>query len=197
MLVIGLTGGIGSGKTTVANMFAELGVDIIDTDIIARQLVAPGQTALKDIAHHFGQSILNSDGQLDRHKLAKITFNNDTERDALESILHPAIKKTMLKELNAVSAPYCIAVIPLLIETGQQQLVDRVLVVDCDPVDQLQRVQQRDQRSEAQIVSIINSQASQSARLNVADDIIQNSADLDKLHQQVIKLHKKYLKMGT
>jgi len=197
MLIVGLTGGIGSGKTTVANIFAELGAHIIDTDIIARKLVEPGQPALKKIVEYFGSHVLNNDGQLNRKKLAEIIFKNDTKRKALETILHPGIKEMMQATLNTIKAPYCISVIPLLLETKQEELVDRILVVDCEPNDQLKRVQNRDQRSEEQIQSIIDSQISRKSRLNAATDIIENTGDMQDLHDKVIKLHKKYLKLGT
>ena len=197
MLVIGLTGGIGSGKTTVANMFAELGVDIIDTDVIARELVEPGSPTLKQIVDHFGDDILKKDGQLNRQRLADITFKNKLERKTLEAILHPVIRKNMLDRLNTVKAPYCVAVIPLLFETNQIELVDRILVIDCKQEDQLQRVKKRDQRDQEQILSIINSQASRDTRLNAADDTIENSGDINGLHEKVAELHKKYLKLGA
>lgn len=195
MLIIGLTGGIGSGKTTVADMFAELGVDIIDTDIIARDLVQPDKPAFKKITEHFGHHIVDSDGQLNRQKLSEVTFNNEKERKALESILHPSIEKEMLMQISKINKPYCIAVIPLLFETGQQQRVDRILVVDCETDDQLQRVQNRDNRSTQQILSIINAQVSRNTRLSAADDIIENSGDMKNLHNKVDKLHKKYLEL--
>lgn len=197
MLIVGLTGGIGSGKTTVANIFAELGVHIIDTDIIARELVEPGQPALKKIVEYFGDHILKNDGQLDRKKLAEITFKNNTKRKALETILHPGIKEAMLATLKTIKAPYCITVIPLLLETKQEDLVDRILVVDCDPDDQVKRVKNRDQRNEEQIQSIINSQISRNSRLNAATDIIKNTGNMQDLHDNVVKLHKKYLELGT
>ena len=197
MLIIGLTGGIGSGKTTVANIFADLGAHIVDTDIIARELVEPGQPALKKIAEYFGEHIVKKDGQLNRKKLAEITFNDNAKRKTLESILHPGIKKVMLATLDSIKAPYCIAVIPLLLETKQEELVDRILVVDCDPEDQLKRVQNRDSRNEEQIKAIIHSQISRKSRLNAATDIIENTGDMQELHDKVTKLHKKYLKLGT
>ena len=197
MLIVGLTGGIGSGKTTVANIFAELGAHIIDTDIIARKLVEPGQPALKEIVEYFGDHILRNDGQLDRKKLAEITFKDNTKRKILETILHPGIKETMLAEINTITAPYCIIVIPLLLETEQESLVDRILVVDCDPEDQLQRVQNRDQRDKEQIHSIMNSQIPRNSRLNAATDIIENTDNILNLHDKVMALHKKYLKLGT
>jgi len=197
MLVIGLTGGIGSGKTTVTNLFSELGVEIIDTDLIAREIVEPDQPALTKITDHFGKHILNIDGKLDRKKLAEIIFNNDDERKFLESTLHPGIKKNMLAQLSKVKSPYCIVVIPLLLETKQEKLVDRILVVDCEQNDQIKRVQVRDNRTKEQILSVINSQISRNTRLQAADDIIKNSGNMHDLRNIVAELHKKYMELGV
>jgi dephospho-CoA kinase len=196
MLVIGLTGGIGSGKTTVANLFAEMGIDVIDTDIIAREIVEPGQTTLTQIIEHFGDHILDKYGYLDRQKLAEITFNNNDERKFLEAILHPEIKKNMLAQIARAKSPYCIAVIPLLFETKQEGLVDKILVIDCEQSEQLNRVLTRDNRSKQQIQSIINSQIPRNIRVKSADYIIRNSGNMLTLRDKVLKLHKKYMKLG-
>jgi dephospho-CoA kinase len=197
MLVIGLTGGIGSGKSTVANLFKELGITIVDTDIIARELVQPGQEALNEIISSFGTSLLQTDGQLDRKQLGQITFSDVRARKQLESILHPRIRQIMLAQLDAATSPYAIAVIPLLFESHQQATVDRVLVVDCDENTQIQRVKKRDQRSAQQIRNIIQAQSSREYRLAHADDVIVNTNDADELQQQVIQLHKKYLQLSA
>lgn len=197
MLVIGLTGGIGSGKTTVANLFSELGVDIIDTDVISREIVNTGQTAFIKIIDYFGKHILDNKGQLDRQKLADITFNNTKKRKALESILHPIIKENMLSQIEKINAPYCIVVIPLLFEAKQKDLVDRVLVIDCKLEDQINRVKIRDKRPSKQIFSIIHSQISRDIRLKAADDIIKNSGNIHDLPIKVAELHKKYLQLGS
>ncbi len=197
MLVIGLTGGIGSGKSTVANLFKKLGITIVDTDIIARELVKPGQEALAEIINTFGDSILQADGQLDRNQLGQITFSDEHARKQLESILHPKIREVMLAQLDAATSPYAIAVIPLLFESKQQATVDRVLVVDCDENTQIQRVKKRDQRNEQQIRNIIQLQSSRKNRLAHADDIIVNNGDTNVLLQQVMQLHQNYLKLST
>lgn len=197
MLVIGLTGGIGSGKSTVSDLFRKLGVAIIDTDIIARDLVQPGEDALHEIIHTFGSSILQTDGQLDRKQLGQITFSDTSSRKQLEAILHPRIRQAMLAQLNAVTGPYAIVVIPLLFESAQQSTVDRILVVDCDENTQIQRVKKRDQRSEQQIKNIIQSQTSRKNRLAHADDVIVNNDSHEELAQQVAQLHQKYLKLSA
>lgn len=197
MLVVGLTGGIACGKTTVSNMFSDLGVSIIDTDIIAHQLVEPGKPATTEIATQLGSELIMPDGQLDRIKLADLTFNNTSNKKILEAILHPAIKKVMLKQIKAVKDKYCIAVIPLLFETGQNKLVDRILVVDCKQEQQFTRVQNRDQREQSQIQAIIDSQVSRETRLMLADDVIDNHNNIKHLSVQVNNLHKKYLKLSS
>jgi dephospho-CoA kinase len=192
MLVVGLTGGIGSGKTTVANLFAELGVPIIDTDLIARQLVEPGKPALADIVRQFGDEILQADGELDRSRLADISFRDKALRLRLEAILHPAIRQEMLRQLENLQAAYAIVVIPLLVETGQSQGLDRVLLVDCPEAEQITRVSKRDGRPLQQIQAILQSQATRQQRQAIADDVILNGGSLDDLRQQVRQLDHKY-----
>lgn len=196
MLVIGLTGGIGSGKTTVSDLFSALGVPIIDTDVIARELVEPGQPALTDITTAFGKDLLNSDGRLNRRKLGDITFNKPVARKQLEKILHPRIRQRVSERLKQLQAPYAIVVIPLLIETGDRSYIDRILVVDCERQNQLSRVAQRDQRSKQQINQILQAQVSRQQRLQAADDVLDNNADQDTLKQQVDVLHHKYLALA-
>ena len=196
MLVVGLTGGIACGKTTVADLFAELGVAVVDTDIIARQLVEPGQDTLNKIIQQFGQQYLTEDGQLNRPALAKLCFSNPQARQQLEAILHPRIQAEMERQLKQVNTTYAIAVIPLLLETKRSKLIDCVLVVDCLHEQQLQRLQQRDQRSDEEIQGILNAQTSRQARLAAADQIIENHQDLEQLKKQVQQLHKKYLEMA-
>ncbi|HEY9050696.1 MAG TPA: dephospho-CoA kinase [Gammaproteobacteria bacterium] len=193
MLVIGLTGGIGSGKSTVANIFAEYQVPVIDTDKIAHQLVAPGQAALDEIIQTFGKSILTSNDELDRKKLAAITFNNEKSRIQLEKILHPRIRQEVEKQLSKLNTPYVIIVIPLLTEKGKYDFIDRVLVIDCEESQQINRTLQRDNRSETEINNILRAQASRQERNTIADDIIENTGNMEALRQSVSQLHHYYL----
>ncbi len=197
MLAIGLTGGIGSGKTTVANLFATHGIEIIDTDIIARVVVEPGTDALNKIAEHFGHDILNLDHTLNRKALAKKIFDNAVEKSWLEHLLHPLIRAYVTKMKGKVRSPYCIIVIPLLIETLPNPDIDRILVVESPTQLQIQRTQARDQRSENEISAIISSQAASAQRLAAADDIIINDQDLESLSSAVEKLHLKYLSLAN
>ncbi len=197
MLKIGLTGGIGSGKTTVADCFASLGVPVIDADKIAHELAAPGQPALQAIASAFGPDILCDDGQLDRARLRAIVFNDTARRKQLEEILHPRIRAEMrrrIADIEASAAPYCILSIPLLLETGQTDLVDRILVVDTLEDLQYHRVRVRNGLPDAEIAAIIHAQVSREQRLAVADDIIANDGGLEELRQHVLGLHQRYLK---
>jgi len=193
MLVVALTGGIGSGKTTVSQLFEALGTPIVDTDIIARQLVAPGESALSKIVRQFGETILNPDGTLNRAQLRQTIFQSPDKKRLLESILHPLIRKEMMHQIAALTSPYCIVVIPLLVESGQMEFADRILVVDATEAAQLNRVSQRDNQAENEIAAIVASQASRDARLAVANDVIHNNSTLDELKQQVVTLHQKYL----
>lgn len=193
MLVIGLTGGIGSGKTAVANLFHQLGVPIIDSDEIAREVVVPGSPLLAEIAKHFGSHILDENGQLKRRELRDLIFANDQERIWLEQHLHPVIYNRIREDINTLNTPYVIVVIPLLIETNPGNLIDRILVVDSPEQLQIQRVQQRDSAKKENILAIIQSQISREKRLAAADDVIDNSGDLAKLDQQIKNLHQYYL----
>ena len=196
MLVIGLTGGIGSGKSTVTQLFEKRNVPVIDTDIIARELVKPDQQALKEIIKTFGKLVIRDDGELDRQALAEITFKNEHARKKLENILHPRIQKAMIEQINNLSAPYVIAVIPLLIETQQTSHVDHILVVDCSEETQMKRVRQRDHRDEQQIKEIMDSQVSRQQRLTAADDVIENQTDISELDAKIEELHQKFLLMS-
>jgi len=193
MLTIALTGGIGSGKTQVSDYFSSLGVPVIDTDIISRQLVEPGQPALEKITENFGHQLLLDSGQLDRAALREIIFNNATARKKLEDILHPAIREKVQYQLQALSFPYVIIVIPLYVETGQFLKTDRILVVDCPQEIQKNRVLARDNVSMEQLGKILEAQATRQQRLAVADDIIVNDADIETLQHKVMQLHEKYL----
>ena len=201
MLKIGLTGGIGSGKTTVAHYFAALGVPVIDADQIARELVSPGQPALQAIVNAFGTTVLDNNGQLDRARLRARVFGAEAhpgQRQLLESILHPLIRAEMQRRAQAMTAPYGLLSIPLLVEGGQTDQVERILVVDAPEAMQYQRVRQRDNvSSDAEITAILRAQASRQQRLAVADDVIVNDADLEKLHQQILTLHEFYLGLAV
>jgi len=190
--VLGLTGGIGSGKTTVAALFSKRGIPIIDTDQLAREITEPGQPALKEIVDHFGVKILEQDHTLNRSKLRKIIFENPTERQWLEKLLHPLIRAQMQEKIQQYSSPYCIVVIPLLFETTPNPLIKRVLVVDASPLQQVERTIARDQVSREHVEAILKTQLSREEKLKKADDIIYNDGDLKHLETQVEKLHKMY-----
>ncbi|WP_298722202.1 dephospho-CoA kinase [uncultured Oceanisphaera sp.] len=192
--VIGLTGGIGSGKSTVANLFAELGVEVVDADIIAREVVAPGEPALAAIAARFGPDIIAADGSLDRRELRTRVFDNPDDKDWLNALLHPLIRERMISACAAAHSAYCLLVVPLLVENKLTGLCQRVLVVDVSPEQQLARTIRRDQSNEAQIRAIMAAQASREQRLAAADDVINNnSPDQAGLKQQVARLHREYL----
>ncbi|MGJ0492044.1 dephospho-CoA kinase [Methylobacter sp.] len=197
MLKIGLTGGIGCGKTTVARLFAELGSPVIDADQIAHELVAKGQPALKQIDQQFDAGILNPDGSLNRSRLREIVFSDPAQKQKLESILHPLVYQAIQTELERLNAPYCIIAIPLLFETNMTHFVDRVLVVDCPVETQIARVRKRDQLSLERIRSIIDSQVSRDVRKSHADDLIDNSESDYRLAEQVKKLHNLYLSLSA
>lgn len=192
MLVIGLTGGIGSGKTTVSDIFKDAGVPIIDADVISRHLTEPGQPTHEAIKFHFGDTIINQQGEVDRKKLRDIVFTNPTERAWLENLIHPLVKKEIETAISHLHTPYCIVSIPLLVETGPYEMLDRVLVVDIDPDKAIERVASRDSTEKDKVKQIINAQASRENRLKAADDIIENNQDLDHLTNQVVALEKKY-----
>lgn len=202
MLTIGLTGGIGSGKTTVSNLFENLGVAVIDTDVIARELVNNNASVLNEIIGVFGQTILDQNGTLDRKKLAQIVFNQKKEKKQLENILHPRIRTEVDSQIQAFSSDtippqYVIVVIPLLFETGFRDLIDRILVVISDEKIRIERVKQRDNRDMDEIQSIINCQVTDEIRTSEADDIIKNNYDFKELESQVQQLHKKYTNLST
>ncbi len=197
MLIVGLTGGIGSGKTTVSSLFADLGIDIIDTDVIAHDLVNHDPSVLKQIVTLFGEEILQDDQTLDRKKLAKIIFSQKEGKQQLEGILHPKIRAVVQNQLQNCKSrdtppKYVIVVIPLLFETEFNDLLDRVLVVLADEPIRIQRIKQRDHRSLEQIQAIISSQVGDEKRISKADDIIENNHDLAALKPQIIQLDKKY-----
>ena len=194
MFIVGLTGGIGCGKSEVSRLFSELGVPIVDVDIISHQLTAKGQKTLQAIVNQFGTDVLNNDGDLNREYLREIVFNNQEALHALEAITHPAIyEKTLIELEKNVGSPYQILAIPLLFEsTKYQKLINRSLVIDCDTVTQIDRASKRDGASKSQIEKIIAAQMSRETRNQLADDIISNNGSLDELKQKVIQLNDKY-----
>jgi dephospho-CoA kinase len=191
-LRVGLTGGIASGKSMVADIFAELGAAIIDTDVIAREVVAPGQPALEEIASEFGASIVDADGVLDRDALRQLIFADDEARTRLEAILHPRIGVETHRQADTAGGEYQLIVVPLLVNSALRSFVDRVLVVDCDEETQIRRLTARDGETEDQARRILAAQASRSERLAIADDIISNDGTVANLRQQVAGLHEIY-----
>tara|TARA_R110000868_G_scaffold113997_3_gene305814 strand:+ start:1086 stop:1682 length:597 start_codon:yes stop_codon:yes gene_type:complete len=196
MLVVGLTGSIGSGKSTVADLFADHGVPVIDADIIARDLTEVNTPAFHQIVAHFGKQIVDSNGNLNRSELRNIIFSKPDERRWLETLLHPAIMQNMLEAVEKLQTPYCLVVIPLLLETDAATFIQRILVVDIPESTQLERASLRDNTTIAHIKAIIKTQASREYRLHEADDVIDNTGTLDDLSKQVDKLHQRYLKLG-
>jgi dephospho-CoA kinase len=196
-LIVGLTGGIGSGKSTVAELFRELGATIIDADVIARALVAPGEPALDEIVVAFGSTCLDARGQLDRGKLRRLVFSDPTRRHQLEAILHPKITQGISRLIANVRTPYCIVVIPLLLETRQTGLVDRILVVDTPVNLRTSRVEARDHLPRDEIIAIMKTQASRETQLRAADDVICNDVTLAELAILVQKQHDRYLKIAA
>ncbi|GGD64757.1 dephospho-CoA kinase [Lacimicrobium alkaliphilum] len=195
-LLVGLTGGIGSGKTRVSDMFAKLGVSVIDADILARDLVAPGMPALRAIEEKFGKHILDNSGMLNRRELREKVFSDPEQKHWLDNLLHPLIRQELVKQGKEAPSEYAILAVPLLVENQLNKLVDRTLVVDAEPQQQLKRVINRDDVSEEHVQSIISHQASRTERLAIADDVIDNNGELSQLQPQVQKLHEKYLKLA-
>jgi dephospho-CoA kinase len=189
---VGLTGGIACGKTTVANLFAALGASIVDTDVLAREVVAPGSPLLPKISEHFGDLVLQKDGSLDRARLRELVFANPAERQWLEGVTHPAIRELTDARCESATGRYVIVAIPLLVETQGMRRFDRVLVVDCDPALQLARVQARDGSTSRQAAQVLAAQVTREQRLAVADDVILNDGDIAALRDQVEKLHRRY-----
>jgi dephospho-CoA kinase len=192
-LRIGLTGGIASGKSTVADMFAELGVPVIDTDVIARDVVRPGGPALEEIREAFGDGVIAADGTLDRPAMRAIVFSDDAARRQLEAILHPRIGEATRQQADAAGGDYQVIVVPLLVGSALRAFVDRVLVVDCDEETQVSRLLARDAESEDRARRMLAAQSSRDERLAIADDIVTNDGDLDETREQVLALHRRYL----
>ncbi|WP_434762058.1 dephospho-CoA kinase [Vibrio fortis] len=196
--IIGLTGGIASGKTTVADLFQEhFNIDIVDADIVAREVVAVGSDGLRQITEHFGEAILLEDGTLNRAKLREQIFSNPEDKAWLNALLHPMIRNKIEEGLTNIRSPYGLLVAPLLIENQMQGMVDRVLIVDVPTEVQIQRTMNRDNVSEEQVKAILKSQASREQRLAIADDVIKNHTKNQDLLPQITDLHQKYLAIST
>lgn len=195
-LRIGLTGGIASGKSTVADLFAEYRIPVIDTDVIARDLVQPGMPALEEIRTAFGDTVFDSSGHLNRESMRRLVFSDASQRQKLESILHPRIREMAIAQSKAGDGPYQIIVVPLLVGSPFQQFMDRIVVVDCDEHTQLERLLARDGEKEPQARRILAVQASRNDRLAIADDVIVNDGDLADVRRQVDALHASYLTLA-
>lgn len=195
-LRIGLTGGIASGKSTVARMFAELGVPVIDTDVIAREVVRPGSAALAEIRSEFGHGVIKPDGTLDRAAMRTLVFSDESRRRRLEAILHPRIRQETRRQAGLAGGAYQLIVVPLLVESSLRDFIDRVLVIDCDEATQIRRLLERDAESEDQARRMLAAQASRAARLAIADDVIDNGGDIAATRARVESLHEKYLALA-
>ncbi|MGY3685946.1 dephospho-CoA kinase [Vibrio coralliilyticus] len=194
--VVGLTGGIASGKTTVANLFqSQFGIEIVDADVVAREVVEPGSEGLKAIEERWGAGILLHDGTLNRAKLREVIFANEEEKAWINGLLHPMIREKMQADIAKVTSPYGLLVIPLMVENNLQSLADRVLVVDVDKQTQMRRTVERDGVPLEQVESILAAQASRTQRLAIADDVIKNNATNQELLPQITELHQKYLEI--
>ena len=196
VLTIALTGGIGSGKTSIASIFKSLGVPIIDSDTISKEIILPGKPCFKDIVNEFGEEILTNKGTIDRYKLRDIIFNNDKARIKLENITHPIIFKNIDIQTSLINYPYCLVIVPLLIETKSVKYFDKVLLVDTLKNIQFERVSKRDSMSPTLLRKIIKIQATRSERLKYADDIIENNNEIGNLNEYINILHKKYLTLS-
>ena len=196
MLKIGLTGGIGSGKSTAAEQFLKLGAPVIDADVIAREIVEPGKPALEAVIAAFGDQVVGENGRLDRKALRSIVFADPEQKARLESILHPQIYTEILHQLEQITYPYCVVVIPLLAESKRNYPLDRILVVDLPEKLQIARTSTRDKESAKHVEQIIQSQASRQQRLPIADDVIENSGTPETLLKNINSLHQKYLELA-
>ena len=198
MYIVAITGGIGSGKTTIANQFAELGIDIVDADVIAREIVEPGTPALAAIAAQFGPEMLDPQGQLDRRRLRERVFSDPDAKAWLNGLLHPLIRQEMLRQCANARSPYCLLVVPLLIENRLTQLANRVLVIDVDEATQIERTCRRDGVSRAQAKAILAAQASRAERLAAADDVLDNQNDAaETIKRRILALHETYMAFAS
>lgn len=196
MFVIGLTGGIGSGKTAASDYLAEKGITVVDADVVARLVVEPNQPALQTIEQRFGSQVIHADGTLDRRALREIVFADPSARKDLEAITHPAIGMEIFRQLQTSNSPYTLLVSPLLLESSQHKMAQRILLIDVPEALQLARTANRDQVDEAQVKAIMAAQMSRTDKRSRADDIVVNDADLASLHKQLDDLHKQYLEMA-
>ena len=195
MLIIGLTGGIGSGKSVASDKFASLGITVVDADVASRTVVEPGKPALQEIESYFGSEIITEDGQLDRAKLREIIASDTKERKWLESVLHPRIGEQIAKEISESTSPYTLFVAPLLLETNSQEMCARVVVVDVPNDVQVERTAKRDKVPTDQVEQIVSAQMEREKRLEKADDVLLNTGTIEELEKKVEQLHKKYLQM--
>jgi len=196
MLRIGLTGGIGSGKSTVASLFANRGVPVIDTDVIAHDLTRQQAEGYRRIVEAFGNKFIGPGGDLDRPALRQLIFSNKTDRERLEAILHPLIREEVRRRLEKSQAPYIVIVVPLLVEAGFSDLVDRILVVDVDEETQIRRAQTRSALPESEVRAIMQAQLDRQSRLSAANDVLKNLDNLEGLDEQITGLHRRYLKIA-
>lgn len=196
-LVVGLTGGIASGKSLVGAMFVKLGAPLIDTDVIAREVVAPGEPGLAAVIAEFGPALLTPSGELNRPALRSLVFADDAKRHKLDAILHPLILTRTLAKLAELEAPYALVAVPLLVETSFGELVDRILVVDCPESLQLERLIKRDALPKAEALAMVRAQADRATRLKAAHDVIDNSGTADATRRQVDLLHRRYLELAA
>ena len=197
-LVVGLTGGIGSGKSAAADAFARLGATVVDTDAIAHELTGPGGAAVAEVGSLFGKAFIDASGAMDRKRMRDVVFSDTEEKQRLEALLHPMIRAESARRIAAATGPYAVLVVPLLIESaGYRERVGRVLVVDCPEAIQITRVRQRSGLPEEEIRRIIASQVQREKRLAAADDVIDNSGPVSALQQQVRKLHETYIKLAA
>jgi dephospho-CoA kinase len=197
MLKVGLTGGVASGKSMVADLFAKLGAALVDTDAISRDVVAPGEPGLEAVRKLFGPAVITAGGELDRRALRAIVFADAAKRRHLEDVLHPLIRERTLQKLGEAQGPYTVVVVPLLVETFFGRLVDRVLVVDCPVATQLERLVRRDGLAHTEAEAMVAAQTDRASRLAAADDVIDNSGSIDATRAQVQALHRRYLELAA
>ena len=192
-MIVGLTGGIGSGKSAAANFFQNEGITVIDADDLSREVIEEGTPGFASIVEYFGSKIIDSDGSINREHLRKEVFDDDKKKKLLESIIHPLVRELMVKKIAASKSPYSIVMVPLIFETNSMSNYNRILVIDCDPKIQLERAMLRDNNSKAQIEKIMDSQCSREERISIANDIIPNNDSLENLKIRSIAMHKFYL----